>query len=239
MRAISLALIAGFWLLVAACASLSPESPEQPKALKWEAATECEARFFDIHVKEIDSYGRLSFEYGAPGGIIDRDDFIACWQQRVQEKFKSLISSGRLSSAAQATAKTSVPIQVVGDKILVSVTINESPRAFLVLDTGATYTILRPALLERLGISVPGSAPRWKFPQLRGEPISMPFARVRSLKVGDVAVEDIDVGVYDAFPSAQGVDGLLGADFLNHFRVTVDRGSRQLTLEVIPPKAST
>jgi hypothetical protein len=29
-----------------------------------EAATECERRFSGIRVKEIDFYGRLSFEYG-------------------------------------------------------------------------------------------------------------------------------------------------------------------------------
>lgn len=237
MRAIPLALISGFWLLVAACASLSPTT-EQPKALQWEAATECEARFSDIRVKEIDYYGRLSYEYGAPGGINYRDDFIACYQQRVQEKFKSLISSGRLSPSAQATPKTSVPIKVVETKILVSVTINESQRASLVLDTGAAYTTLRPALLERLGISVPASTPLWKLSLLGRESISLPFARVQSLKVGDVAVEDIDVGVYDAFPTAQGVDGLLGGDFLNHFRVSIDRGSQRLTLEIIQPKVS-
>jgi predicted aspartyl protease len=235
MRAISFAVITGFWLLVAACASLSPPT-EQPKALQWEAATECEARFSDIRVKEIDYYGRLSFEYGAPGGINYRDDFIACYQRRVQKKITSLISSGRLSPSARPTARSSVPIKVVADKILVSATINESQQAFLILDTGATYTILRPALLERLGISVPAGAPRWKFkfPLLFGqEPISMPFARVRLLKVGGVAVEEIDVGVYDVFPNAPGVDGLLGGNFLNHFRVTIDPSSQRLTLEVI------
>ncbi len=232
MRAIPLAVVAGFWLLVAACASLPPE---QPKALRWEAATECEHRFSDIRVKEIDHYGRLQFEYGVGGGFIDRDSFIACYQQRVQEKVKSLISSGHLSPSAQATPKTSVPIKVGGDKTLLAVTINESQQASLVLDTGAAYTTLRPALLERIGISVPASAPRWKLSLLGRESISLPFARVQSLKVGDIAVEDIDVGIYDAFPTAHGVDGLVGADFLNHFRVTIDRSSQRLTLEVIQP----
>jgi len=239
MRPLPLAFIPGFWLLVAACASLSPEPPEQPKALQLEAATECERRYLDIRVKGIDVYGRLEFEYGAPGGIVDRDDFIACYQQRVQEKIKSLISSGRLVSPAGAGAKTSVPITLVADKIFVPVTINESQQANLLLDTGASHTILTPALLQRVRVSVPTTTPAWRVQLLGREAVSMPFARVRLLKVGDLTVEDIDVGVYDAFPHDQRVGGLLGVDFLNHFRVAVDRSSRRLTLEVIQPQAST
>jgi hypothetical protein len=49
----------------------------------------------------------------------------------------------------------------------------------------------------------------------------MPVARVKSVRVGEVALEDLDVGVYEALPMTQGVDRLLGADFLNHFRVLI------------------
>ncbi len=150
-----------------------------------------------------------------------------------------MISSGHLSPSAGATAKTSVPIEVMGDRILVPVTINESQRASLLLDTGSTRTILSPALLERLGVSVPTSAPRWRLSLLGRESVSIQYGRVRSLKVGDLAVEDIDVGVYDAFPNVQRVGGLLGTDFLNHFRITIDRVSPRVTLEVIQPTAST
>jgi len=59
----------------------------------------------------------------------------------------------------------------------------------------------------------------------------MPFIRLESLGVGAFIVEAIDVGVYDAGRDAPEIQGLLGANFLGHFRFTVDRAQRQLSLE--------
>jgi hypothetical protein len=116
-----------------------------------------------------------------------------------------------------------VRIKVVGDHLFVSVMVNDGPRASLLLDTGGARTILRPALLECLGVTVSAHAPRWTIRLVGGQTIAMPFARIRSLKIAELTVDAIDVGVYEAFPTAQHVDGLLGADFLSHFRITVDR----------------
>jgi hypothetical protein len=143
-----------------------------------------------------------------------------------------------LSQSTKAGATTSVPIKVAGNTIFVPILINESQRSFLVLDTGSEKTILSPALMERLRVSIPTYTPRWTVRLLGDRTVSMPFARVRSLKVGDLPVEDLGVGVYDVFPTAQGAGGLLGADFLNHLRITIDRNSARLRLEVAPPKAS-
>jgi hypothetical protein len=38
--------------------------------------------------------------------------------------------------------------------------------------------------------------------------------------------------VYDLMPEAQGVDGVLGGEVLGHFRVTIDRQSERLELEM-------
>lgn len=230
MRTIPLALLLGLWLLVAACAHLPP--PEQPKTLQWEAATECERRFSGIRVKEIDHLGRMHYEME---GTADPPLFLACYQERVREKIKSLISAGRLSPSTRESAKTSVPIQVVANKIFATVFINGSQRVTLVLDTGSAYTIISPTLLEGARVSLPTNAARWRIRLVGREAVTMPFARIQSLSVGGLAVEDLDVGVYDVFPDAPRVHGLLGADFLNYFRVSVDPSSRQLTLEVIRP----
>ena len=64
-----------------------------------------------------------------------------------------------------------------------------------------------------------------------GTRVSVPLVRARSVSVGNAAVEDLDVGVYDALPGRPDVDGLLGASFLHHFRFTVDRKNLRLILE--------
>ena len=233
-RATALVCPLGFLLLLGACASIPPE---QPKALQWEAARECESRVQDIRVQDIDPYGRLHFVYG-DAGQVDRDAFIACYQQRVAEQFNALVAAGHLAPSALATGRTSVLLKVTGNILVVAVTLNESQRAFLVLDTGSAKTILHPALMARLQIAIPPSAPRWAMRLVGGTTAAMPLARLQSLTIGRLAVEELDVGVYEAFPTAQGVEGLLGADVLNHFRVMIDRSAGRLTLVAMPPKAT-
>jgi hypothetical protein len=65
-----------------------------------------------------------------------------------------------------------------------------------------------------------------------GHKVTVPVGRLRSLRVGSLVVEDLHVGIYDALPARQDVHGLLGADFLRNFRVTIDRATRRLILEV-------
>jgi len=66
-----------------------------------------------------------------------------------------------------------------------------------------------------------------------GQRVAVPLVRARSVSVGSAAVEDIDVGVFDALPGRPEVDGLLGASFLAHFKFTVDRKNLQLVLEPV------
>ena len=235
MRPIPLAVIGGFWLFVAACASLSPEQ-EARRALFWEAAKECEQKVEGIRIHSVD-------EDGTPHGLSYLDEthtFIACYQDRVRQMIAALqkVGSGRLALPPGSPTTTSAPIQMVGGITLVQAAINESRMATLVLDTGASTTIITPAIADQLNISVPKDAPRKMLVGLGGKLVSVPFVRVESVKVGIFAVEDLDVGVYDAFPGIHRLDGLLGADFLSHFSMTVDPGSQVLTLEPKPPAAS-
>jgi predicted aspartyl protease len=156
----------------------------------------------------------------------------------VAERFNALVAAGHLAPSALATGRTSVPLKVTGNLLVVAVTLNDSQRAFLVVDTGAAKTILHPTLIARLGISIPQRAPRWAMRLVGGTTAAMPLARVQSLIIGRLAVEELDVGVHEAFPTAQGVDGLLGADVLQHFRVMIDRAAGRLTLVAMPPTAT-
>jgi predicted aspartyl protease len=233
-RAMALVGPLGCLLLLVACAGLPPE---QPRALQWEAARECESRVYDIHVQDIDPDGRLHFVIG-DAGLPDRDAFLACYQQRVHDTINALVSAGSLAPSTLALSRTAVRLTVTGNLLVVAVTLNGSQRAFLVLDTGAAKTILHPALVARLGVSIPPSAPRWAMRLIGGTTAPMPLARLQSLTIGRLTVEELDVGVYEAFPTAQGVEGLLGADVLHHFRVMIDRDAGRLTLVAIQPKAT-
>src|SRR2546427_473423 len=103
---------------------------------------------------------------------------------------------------------------------LVSVVVN-GVTATLLLDTGATLTVLHPAFARRASIDVPADAPKMSSVVVGGQRYEVPLVRVRSLALGDVTVEGIDVGVIETLGNLPGVDGLLGGNFLSHFKITI------------------
>jgi hypothetical protein len=126
---------------------------------------------------------------------------------------------------------TVVPIQVINDLILVPATLNRTHGATLLVDTGATRSLLTPAVAKRLGISPPADAPRRTIHLIGGQKIDVPFVNLSALQVGDAVGENLEVGIHLVHPGAPIVDGLLGSDFLGRFKMTVDRTARQLRLE--------
>ena len=131
-------------------------------------------------------------------------------------------------------AVTTVPIEIAGgNAMLVHARVNRSQGALLLVDTGAGSTVIRPLLLERLGMSVPANAPRRRVMIPSGLTIEVPSVML-SVQVGDASVENLEVGVFDVAPHAPDLDGFLGADFLQRFKVTFERTARRMTLEPLP-----
>jgi hypothetical protein len=201
----------------------SAETAPGGKDLLWEVARECEERVPTIFATEIDPEGHVHFEYRS---VEDEQAFMACLQDRRREKM-----AGRVAPRGGAL-RTSLPIEEVPGGIMIAVTVNGSHPARLLLDTGAGQTVLKPALLERLGLTIAAEAIRVPMTVATGETVRVPLAQIRSLEVGDFTLEGLYVGVYPVLPEMDGVDGLLGADVLGHFRASLDRRARQFTLEL-------
>jgi len=233
MRGISVVLLIGCSLSFSACASLAPE---QPSTLMREVATACASHFHGMAVKDVTRSGILVIKYGDEGQGY-RNNFVACYRARVNQEIQALVALGHLTSSVDLGADTMVPITLQGDTMLMPVTLNRTEQVLLVADPRTSNTILSPAILARLGVSVPTDAHHWTVTLQGDRPLTMPLTRVSSLAMGALAVEELDVGVSDAFPRVPGADGVLGEDVLNYFRLTVDRASRQLALEVIHPTA--
>jgi len=103
--------------------------------------------------------------------------------------------------------------------------------ALLVVDTGASSTILTPRLLKRLEVVVPADAPRRKLTVVGGEKLDVPFIKIATIAIGEAILKDQEVGVYDINPEASLPEGLLGGDILHRFRVTLDRTAKRMRLE--------
>ncbi len=95
-----------------------------------------------------------------------------------------------------------------------------------VIDTGATYTAIPLAAATRLGYDVEG-APRRTVRTASGLS-TVPVLRVESVDLEGYAVRNLEVLV---LPTNGPKVGLLGLNYLNHFRYSVDSARREFRLE--------
>jgi predicted aspartyl protease len=126
-----------------------------------------------------------------------------------------------------------VQFRVIKNAIIVEATLNQQKSVPLLLDTGASNTIIAPDLSEYAQVNQKEETIKQKVLLVGGETIEMPFAKLPEIRVGEAVVKNLTVGIYKAFPERPFVKGILGADFLNNFTVTIDHSTHQLKLS--PP----
>lgn len=110
--------------------------------------------------------------------------------------------------------------------MFVDAIINNQVLVPFLLDTGASHTIITKATALSLGLTDWDSLPRMEF-HTSGGRIKSPIIEIDSIRVGINEVEDVEVAIDadDHLPF-----GLLGMNFLRHFRVVVDHRRQQVQL---------
>lgn len=154
--------------------------------------------------------------------------------RKLEKFFKSLPAEASLplsshiplsSAGSSGTNTIAVPVVMNGASVIVPVTFNGALKASLALDTGATITVVSRRIASNLALSTLGAS---KVGTVGGV-ITVPLARLGSLKVGDAEVHDLVVSIHD-FSTDPRIEGLLGLDFLKHFHVSLDARRRLLIL---------
>lgn len=139
--------------------------------------------------------------------------------------------NARLSAASnllrQATATAGAIIYTPGRPIIVSVTLNGRITARLILDTGADRSMVKPAALAAAGVDLSRPAGRIQMEGVAGAAM-MSYFQVEFEVAGHRAL----VSGVTAFDTVKGgfADGLLGRDFLDHFKMTMDPTAGTVTL---------
>jgi len=137
-------------------------------------------------------------------------------------------------AGAGASAHAEVPFRLAGPVkplVLVPAFVNgRGPHTF-VLDTGASATVLSPQLAALLRIETTAAEPMTGA----GGMLQATLGRVGSLTVGSAALANVAVMVADFLGELGRVvetplDGILGYNFLRHFRVTLDYPAATLWL---------
>jgi clan AA aspartic protease (TIGR02281 family) len=109
---------------------------------------------------------------------------------------------------------------------LAEVILNERVKRYLVIDSGASFMLIGQQTAKELGLTIDENTPFIPGTTVSGT-ILTPLVTLRSVKVGDAAVENVEAVVYE-MPSGQ--DGLLGNSFLNKFRVVLDTINAKMVL---------
>ena len=110
--------------------------------------------------------------------------------------------------------------------LLAEVVLNSRVRQYFVVDTGASFTLINWQTAKDLGLNINESTPFIPI-FTASQRILTPLVTLRSIRVGSVEVENVDVLIHN-LPSASA--GLLGNSFLNKFRVVIDSVNGKMTL---------
>lgn len=113
-----------------------------------------------------------------------------------------------------------------GEVSFTEVVLNESLRQHFIVDTGASFTVIRREAAKELGIPIDESTPFIPI-TTASSVIFNPLVTLRSIRVGEAQVENVDVLVHNLPGNSA---GLLGNSFLSKFKVVLDSINGKMTL---------
>jgi hypothetical protein len=153
--------------------------------------------------------------------------------KKIDSHFRSLPNENpviRATGPAESGTKgaTAIPVKVSGSKVIVSVNFNNSTAANLLLDTGASRTMISSRIAKILRLQSMGSGTGYGI----GGVVTVSTSRVDSIRVGEMERQNLLVMIHD-FSLDPSYEGLLGFDFLSHFHLSLDL---QKSLLVLTPR---
>jgi hypothetical protein len=154
--------------------------------------------------------------------------------KKMDSHFRSLPNENSVMILPQAASRApskgagTIPGQVSGSRVIVSVNFNNSTAANMLLDTGASHTMLSSRIARILGLQSMGSGRGYGI----GGMVTVSTARVDSVKLGEMERQNLLVMIHDFSPDPN-YEGLLGFDFLSHFHMSLDV---QKSLLVLTPR---
>lgn len=114
-----------------------------------------------------------------------------------------------------------------GQRIVVDAKINGGTDTRLLLDTGADTTLISPLVLSAAGVSLIRGGTSMRIVGVTGTSDAQRVP-VESIAIGEARVLGLQVVALDM--GQPGIDGLLGRDFLDRFKVTIDATTGVLTM---------
>jgi clan AA aspartic protease (TIGR02281 family) len=162
--------------------------------------------------------------------LVAQDPQVGAKARELLERVRvATVEAQQPEAAAAATTVAGIPLLRSGSHFLVEARLGQTQPARLLIDTGASLTMLTADTLKRRGIGAHATGKSGTFNTANGR-VRAPIYRLDSLSVGDWQVSDLEVGVLEL--SDARIDGLLGMNFLRHFQFFIDQDAALLRLSV-------
>ncbi|MEN8802052.1 MAG: TIGR02281 family clan AA aspartic protease [Thiogranum sp.] len=147
---------------------------------------------------------------------------------RVSDEARLLLSQIEDTVTFSQASQVSIPLTRQGEHFLIDARINDRVTVRLLIDTGASMTVLRDDILVAAGLFKPARPSLQLFSTANGL-VEGAVYRLDNLSIGDQNVANIEVAAL-GLASLQSADGLLGMNFLKHFKFFIDQNKPELRL---------
>jgi len=121
-----------------------------------------------------------------------------------------------------------IPLERSGGVWVANVELNDLYQAKLIVDTGASFTMISEDLAFDAGIQPDPRSPNVRISGISGK-AEAKMGIVRRIRVGQAGRDDLRVVIH-TMPNFSGIDGLLGLSFFDRFIVRLDHSQGQLHL---------
>lgn len=144
-------------------------------------------------------------------------------------RIKSIAPSPNPYIPPQYSERATIPLKKRGMTTVVEATLNDHTQVDFILDTGASYTVISSAVAEKININMEINHPKIRLQTANGI-IDAPLVTLESIEISGMRVANLKVVVHD-FSQDKSIAGLLGLNFLQHFRMNLDAANGILVLE--------
>jgi clan AA aspartic protease (TIGR02281 family) len=161
--------------------------------------------------------------------LVQYDPAVGQQAQRLLAESRGTVNSEQ-QDIAQVDQLQGIPLTRRGNHFVVEATLDGYIPLTLIIDTGASLTIIKTdKLLAVTGDGLAKSSEQL-FNTANGA-VKAPVLQVGSLAIGEYEVTNLKVGGLN-LTNTPGVDGLLGMNFLRHYRFFIDQQNNLLRLSL-------
>jgi hypothetical protein len=133
------------------------------------------------------------------------------------------------ASPIAAGSSVTLPFELVFNEILVTAKVNDTQDLSFIVDTGATQSVLDSSIAPKFG-----EAKQSTFEMTTGSgSVPLSYMTIKSLSLKDIRLNNLAFAVTDLSTFSQIIGrkpaGLLGANVLRQFLITIDYANQQIT----------